>query len=258
LLISVRSAAEATLALEAGAAVIDIKEPDGGPLGRAPCSVWQEVCATVRGAAPISVALGELSEWQITPAPVVPRQAWTGIAYRKLGLAGAGPDWRSSWRELRGCLAAPQAPAWIAVAYVDWNRAGAPDPGAVLDAASESEQIVGVLLDTWDKAECLRLDVRLVAWAERVRHCGKLLAIAGGLDINLIAGLDQLMPDIVAVRGAACVGGNRRASIDPRRVSNLARLAARIPDDGLDRQGLVPERASASNLTPWASGSSLP
>jgi uncharacterized protein (UPF0264 family) len=258
LLISVRSAAEAALALEAGAAIIDVKEPDAGPLGRAPTSVWQEVSETVRGAAPISVALGELSEWLTSPRLQIPPNAWAGIAYRKLGLAGATPNWRSSWRALRESLAETHSPAWIAVAYADWKRAGAPDPDAVLATACESEQIVGVLLDTWDKAQRLVLDLPLVSWAARVRCHGKLLAIAGGLDVDLIAELDRFMPDIVALRGAACVDGNRRALIDPQRVSKLARLAARIPEYGHDRHGVAPERGSASNLTPWASGSSLP
>ena len=49
-----------------------------------------------------------------------------------------------------------------ALCVIDWKRAGAPDPDAVLATACESEQIVGVLLDTWDKAQRLVLDLPLV------------------------------------------------------------------------------------------------
>src|SRR5947209_8028398 len=43
LLVSVRSAAEARAALDGGAALIDIKEPARGPLGRADDGVMAEV-----------------------------------------------------------------------------------------------------------------------------------------------------------------------------------------------------------------------
>ena len=48
LLVSVRSAEEARAALAGGATVIDIKEPDRGPLGRAEPEVWQQVARRYR------------------------------------------------------------------------------------------------------------------------------------------------------------------------------------------------------------------
>jgi uncharacterized protein (UPF0264 family) len=204
------------------------------------------------------VALGELTEWLGSSPPDIPGRAWSGIAYRKLGLAGTARSWRASWRELRLRLGDPSGPAWIAVAYADWRRAGAPDPEAVLDAASEFDNIVGVLLDTWDKTERLAISQRLIDWAARVRHCGKLLAAAGGLDADRLGDLDSLIPDIVAVRGAACVGGDRRAPIDPLLVGRLAGLASRIPSASPVHHGGSSEPATASNRTPCASGSALP
>src|SRR5947209_7857771 len=94
LLVSVRSAEEARAALEGGAAVIDVKEPDRGPLGRADPSIWAEVRAAVPMATPVSVALGELYEWVGDDAPgdLSPLDASAGFTYRKLGLARAGRD----------------------------------------------------------------------------------------------------------------------------------------------------------------------
>ena len=60
LLVSVRSAAEARIALEAGADLIDVKEPRRGALGAADPAVWKDVCRAVAGRVPVSVALGEL------------------------------------------------------------------------------------------------------------------------------------------------------------------------------------------------------
>ena len=37
---------------------------------------------------PVSVALGELTDWLGPHSPVPPEGAWQGISFRKLGLAG--------------------------------------------------------------------------------------------------------------------------------------------------------------------------
>src|SRR4051795_6593943 len=93
LLVSVRSVDEARAALAGGAAVIDVKEPDRGPLGCADFEVCRAVRRVVPPEVPVSVALGELREWMGTgrTAPPPSPDPFAGIAYRKLGLAGAGP-----------------------------------------------------------------------------------------------------------------------------------------------------------------------
>ncbi len=88
LLVSVRSAEEARAAVRGGAAIIDVKEPARGPLGRADAVVWSQVRAVVPAAIPVSIALGELSECSVDDQPF-----FNGISYRKVGLAGAGRDW---------------------------------------------------------------------------------------------------------------------------------------------------------------------
>jgi uncharacterized protein (UPF0264 family) len=223
LLVSVRSAHEARIAAAAGASVIDVKEPLRGPLGRADQAVWREVREAVPADVPVSVALGELSEWLAPNPPVLPPGTWDGLSYRKLGLAGAGPDWRSQWRDLRSRLEEPNVPAWIAVAYADWRHTGAPDPDSVLEEALESPEIAGVLVDTWDKRRRPSFDSGWRSWIDEVKSRGKRLALAGGLDLESISAVLDLMPDLVAVRGAACKGGHRDAEIDPVRVSQLAR-----------------------------------
>ena len=59
--VSVRSAAEAEAALAGGAAVIDVKEPDRGVLGRADGAVIAAVAGAAAERAPVSAALGEAS-----------------------------------------------------------------------------------------------------------------------------------------------------------------------------------------------------
>ena len=120
LLVSVRSVEEALDALAGGASIIDIKEPARGPLGRADTEVWQAIRETLPVGVCLSVALGELPEWTHQPDP--DRSDFAGISYRKLGLAGVGPDWKVVWAELRERWS--EGPAWVAVVYSDWQRAG--------------------------------------------------------------------------------------------------------------------------------------
>ena len=100
----------------------------------------------------------------------------------------------------------------------------APIVQSLLEQAIGTDRIVGVLVDTWDKTRPIELDERWVSRSARLRQAGKLVALAGGLDCRSIASLRWIAPDIVAVRGAACVDGNRRSAIDLDRVAELSRV----------------------------------
>jgi uncharacterized protein (UPF0264 family) len=227
LLVSVRSAKEAQDALAGGAAIIDVKEPLDGPLGRATHATWRAVRAAVPPRVPVSVALGELAEWLgPLPVPAAPA-AFSGISFVKLGLAGAGTDWRERWRRLRQHLRTMRSPnpLWVAVVYADWKSARAPDPDAVLAEAADADDCRGILIDTWDKTTPSCLDPAWKSFVERARAAGRFVALAGSLDVAAIVRLAPLAPDIFAVRGAACRGGDRTSHIETERVMALARAA---------------------------------
>lgn len=219
LLVSVRSAREARQAVAGGAAIIDVKEPDRGPLGRAEATVWQAVRATVPPSIPVSAALGEIGEWDARRSP----DDLTALTYGKLGLAGAGTDWRGRWARLRSVL---PVPAWIAVSYRDWREAAAPGPDEVLDEAIDAG-CAGILFDTWRKGvSAPPIDP---AWLARAREAGLLVTLAGGLDEAAIHRLASLAPDFFAVRGAACAGGERSGVVEAALVSRLVQAAAEPP-----------------------------
>src|SRR5262249_20212626 len=141
---------EAGVALAGGAALIDVKEPGRGPLGRADPRVWREVRAAVPSSVPVSVALGELHEWRPGAARPPTAAEVAGVAYRQPGRAGAGPGWERDWADLRQEWG--PGPAWIAVVYADWTRAEAPHPDGVRSAAMAADDCAGILIDTWDKS----------------------------------------------------------------------------------------------------------
>ncbi|WZP00031.1 (5-formylfuran-3-yl)methyl phosphate synthase [Isosphaeraceae bacterium EP7] len=228
LLVSVRSAAEALAAIAGGVTVLDVKEPDRGPLGRADPEVWAAVARLAPAGIPVSVALGELREWDKQPPPR--SESWAGITYRKLGLAGSGPDGTAAWMTLRQAWG--PGPRWVAVAYADWAEANAPDPDQVLDMAISAPDCVGILVDTWSKLKPSPVDLSWSPWIERARKASRFVALAGGLDESAIARLAPLNPHVFAVRGSACQRGLRTEAINSERVSSLvraARDAGRVP-----------------------------
>ena len=225
LLVSVRTADEARDAWNAGARIIDIKDPARGPLGMADVSVWDAVRASIPPHATISAALGELPQCESLPVPN--EEHWNRIAWRKVGLAGMAesPHWQARLETLHKSWG--PRPGWIAVAYLDAAAAHAPTPQAVIEFLLAS-QCGGILFDTWSKQTQSPLD-NTQAWRERIQHiraAGFLVALAGGLCCDKIRRLKPLEPDLFAVRGAACFNGDRLAPIDPVRVADLVAAAS--------------------------------
>jgi len=225
LLVSVRSLAEAEAALLGGAALVDVKDPAAGSLGRATERLLTAVLHGVAGRLPVSAALGELLEEPFPPAV-------RGLRYAKWGLAGCGRQ--MGWEQRFAAAAERLGPAIpgcqvVAVAYADWQRAGAPPPDAVCMLAARLPA-GAFLVDTWQKDGSTLLDwlsLSEVEWLSgRCRAAGVPVALAGSLGLEQLRQMRPLAPDWFAVRGAACVGGQRDAALDPDAVRQLARVAA--------------------------------
>jgi uncharacterized protein (UPF0264 family) len=221
LLVSVRSPDEAEAALAGGAALIDVKEPAHGSLGCAGTEAIAAVVQRVAGRRPVSAALGELGE--VSADVAVP-----GLAYVKWGLAGWGE--RSDWRQALGRAAAEVACRPVAVAYADWQRAGAPSPREVCAFAC-ARGWGAFLVDTCHKDGRTLLDwltiAELSGLIAECRTAGVPVALAGSLGPAQMAQLRGLRPDWFAVRGAACRGERRTGAIDATAVRQIVDQLAR-------------------------------
>lgn len=221
LLVSVRSAAEAEAALRGGAALIDVKEPALGSLGRASATTLAEVVHAVASRCPVSAALGELRE-PFDP-PLSP-----SLAYVKWGLADCRADWQRLLGRAMRCLVEclPNCRI-VAVAYADWRQAHAPPPEEVCSFAIENS-MGAFLLDTWQKDGSTLLDGLSIEEIERLHErcrSGEVpIALAGSLGVAEITTLLPLRPEWFAVRGAVCQGRQRRAVIDEGKVRQVAGL----------------------------------
>jgi uncharacterized protein (UPF0264 family) len=227
LLVSVQSVAEVDAALAGGAALIDVKEPRRGSLGRADDETITAVVRAVAGRSPVSAALGEWNQHLCRSLP----SSIGELAFVKWGLAGCGgvTSWQGLLRVMRRHLA-EQHPGvrLVAAAYADWQRAGAPPPADVCAFACDAG-LGGFLVDTWNKDGSTLTDwvpaEQLHAWRECCSKAGVQLALAGNLGLAEIGALLDVAPDWFAVRGAACRDG-RTGSIDADRVRALAELLA--------------------------------
>lgn len=221
LLVSVRDVAEVHEAIVGGADIIDVKEPTRGSLGRPIGSVLDTVVERVAKRRLISVALGELAEWEPLANGFL-----DGISLVKIGLAGrpAESAWRMELARLRMQLEESWPARVVAVAYADWHRANAPPPYDVMEEAI-SNRYAALLIDTWGKDGKTLLDwLGVQETIDLCRACREAVlpvALAGSLGLEQIRELAPARPDLFAVRGAACVGGNRNATVSREQVAAL-------------------------------------
>lgn len=227
LLVSVRNRSEALTALDAGADLIDVKEPARGALGRADAATIAEIAAAVDGRLPVSAAFGELAEWNETQAAPF-TDALGRIQFAKVGLAQCGglPDWRLRWTTFNERL--PAGTASVAVVYAD-ATAMAPSADEVIAQAIRAG-CQAVLIDTFDKTTGSLVDqwtprqIRDIIQQIRSQH---MLAVLGGsLNEATLVTVLPLMPDVIAIRTAACISGSRTAPICAKRIRQLRSLLA--------------------------------
>ena len=217
LLVSVRNLEEARIARAAGSDLIDLKEPHRGSLGRVDKTIADQVAAELPES-PLSLALGELAEWNDTVGiPQIP----AAIRYLKLGLSHqAGVAWQPAWKRLRDAIdqRSDKRFDWIAVIYADAEAARSPAPEEIIEAARETN-CAGVLFDTWTKSAGTLTDHvsidRLRSYIESIHAAGMLAALAGSVREAHLPEILPLGADIIAVRGAVCSGRNRTGDVCP-------------------------------------------
>lgn len=189
LLVSVRSVEEAQAALEGGADIIDVKEPQRGPLGRANDEIIEAIAECVAGRAETSAALGELADGPRAPA--------RELNYLKVGLFGLDDIWRERWPVWSNSVRNP-----VLVAYADVH------PVREMVAFANEARPAAFLIDTAVKDGRTLLDHLPVERLFQLRaECRIPFALAGSLHLDAISRLMDVRPEIIGVRSGACRGG---------------------------------------------------
>jgi hypothetical protein len=225
LLVSVVDAAEARVAAAAGADVVDVKDPSRGALGEAAAHVVRAVRDVTPLHLPVSAALGDGPFTAAVAAERAEGAAASGAAFVKLGLR------HTSLAEAAGTLRAaraklPPGVRLVVASFADAERAGAPAPADLPElAAAVGAQ--GCLLDTAIKDGRGLFDwldeTELREFVQACRARELFSALAGSLRVEDLARLGPIGPDLVGVRGAACIGDRVGGRVDADRVGALVR-----------------------------------
>lgn len=221
LLASVRSAAEAAVAVAGGADIIDAKEPSAGALGRVEPTVLRAIVREIAGRRPVSATIGDLTLSPATVLAAVESTAKDGADIVKIGVfPGAVAE---TWLALRPL--ARQGLRLVAVMFAD----RAPDL-AELPARCIEAGFYGVMLDTADKAAGPLTDHlnsrELADFVRRARGFGLVTGLAGSLRRDDIPTLAPLGADYLGFRSALTVSG---------RSSGLDAAALRAVRQALDK-----------------------
>jgi uncharacterized protein (UPF0264 family) len=234
-LASVRDAAEAELAIGAGADIVDLKDPDAGALGALQPTTIEACVRAIGGRVPVSATVGDLPLEARSIRAAVLATASHGVDYVKLGLF-PGCDAEGA---LQGLAPLASGIRLILVLFAD----ALPEFDAV--ALAGRIGAAGVMLDTVGKNGValphLVAPERLRALVASARARGLAIGFAGSLRAGDVPALLALGPDLLGFRGALCRGGRRGEPIDPVR---LASIRAAIPKgSGANREANLPDLA---------------
>jgi uncharacterized protein (UPF0264 family) len=249
LLASVRSASEARIAVNAGAHVIDAKEPRAGALGALPIETISDIVRVVAGRALVSATVGDLPLDPAVLGPAMLAVASTGVDIVKIGIFGV-PD----ADRLDACLTR------LPVHLPGHGTAGMPDRGAgrgALPSAAGSQSgaariavlmadqqgcawplvpfarhgFAGAMLDTADKGcgglRAVVTDAELAKFIAATRRLGLQVGLAGSLMPEDVPALACLYPDYLGFRTALCRAGDRQGALDQLACEQLMALLAR-------------------------------
>lgn len=223
LLASVRTVEEALLAAQAGADIIDLKEPRAGALGALPLALIELIVARVRSltAAPVSATIGDLADGAIDEMlRRVEATARTGVDFVKVGIV-SGRHAQAALAAL-AAVSAPVVPLFFADAGLELGliefACAAGFPIVMVDTADKRG---GSLFDRVDLAG-------LRSMIATAHAAGARAGLAGSLRADHVPLLRDLAPDIAGFRGALCDGG-RTGSLVEAKVREL-RAALRLPE----------------------------
>jgi (5-formylfuran-3-yl)methyl phosphate synthase len=215
LLASVRTEEEAVLAVEAGADIIDLKDPNTGALGALPIDRITTIVKRVRNlsSAPLSATIGDLADGEVEETVRrVQTTAATGVDFVKVGIP-RGLHAHETLAILGG-LQASVVPLFLADAGLDF----------ILIEAACAAGFPVVMVDTADKRAGSLFDFvprnTLRRFVETVHAARARAGLAGSLRFDHVPALRELAPAIAGFRGALCEG-SRSGRLVPERVRAL-------------------------------------
>ena len=224
MLASVADAAEASVGVQFGADVIDLKDARRGALGAVSLDIARQAVAAVAGRCETSAALGDPPYDE--DALVAAARALAAIGVDTLKLAVDAPTLDRLGDSL---MRLAREVALVGMMFADEQ------PDFALLAKLKELSFKGAMLDTRDKTRGRLLAhlevVQLNQFCSQCRALKLMSGLAGSLEAPDVPRLLLVRPDVLGFRGALCHAHDRRGAIDPAAVVLIRDLIPRERTD---------------------------
>jgi len=231
LLISPINTQEAREAIDGGADIVDVKNPKEGSLG----ANFPWVIRNIREITPknmkVSATLGDVPYKPGTVALAAAGAIVSGADYIKVGLYGT-TNYSEALEVMENVVKTVDEfnsdAIVVAAGYADAHRVGAVDPMEIPKIAADSGSDLA-MVDTAVKDGKTLFDFMneetLSQFTEQTHEYGLKSALAGSVTEEQLPILAELGCDVVGIRGAACIGGDRNSgSIHHEAVARLKQI----------------------------------
>lgn len=215
LLISPKNKTEAIEAIAGGANIIDVKNPNEGPLGASFPWIIKQIRQITPKDTEVSCTLGEAPHLPGSMALASLGAATTGVNYIKAGLSGLKTAKEAVYLMQNVIKAAKEYDSSIKVVisgYADAARIDTVDPLCVPKIAYETQADIA-MLDTAIKDGkglfTFLTNPQLQRFVELAHSFGLKAALAGSLQKTNLYAVHKLGADVVGLRGAACTSNDR-------------------------------------------------
>lgn len=216
MLISVRSVEEADIALQNGADIIDLKDPDQGALGALPMSDIRSIINFVAARKPISATIGDIPMQPDFIVQRVTQLQGLPINYIKIGFFEAD-DYMSCLGGVSEIKMISQP--LIAVLFAEHHY-----PKNLI-ADIKQAGFIGIMLDTANKNGKTYQDyfseLAFEAFASEIRAQHLLFGIAGSLQISHVKAAKKVNPHFMGFRGGVCIENQRQSELDRQKIYNI-------------------------------------
>ncbi len=218
LLISVKNVAEALIALDAGADIIDLKDPNIGALGALDDVICAQIVQAVNGRKLISATVGEQHASLNALIASIKSRAVIGVDVIKIAACSHfyAADFMAEVTKLT-CVGTKMVVVFFADEVMDLS----------LIAALQNAGFYGAMLDTRRKqADLLTVQSKLnlqnfVTLCEKNRLKS---GLAGSLKPQHIDELVRINPSYIGFRGGVCENSLRQGGLSAHKVLNTAKL----------------------------------
>jgi (5-formylfuran-3-yl)methyl phosphate synthase len=215
LLISPINTDEALESIEGGADIVDVKNPKEGSLGANFPWVIKEIREMTPKDMLVSATLGDVPYKPGTVSLAAMGALVSGADYIKVGLYGT-QNYHEALEVMENVVRTVRenssSAVVVASGYADAHRVGAISPMKIpkvaADAGADLAMVDTAVKDGKTLFDFMDMDA-LQKFVDEIHDYGMKSALAGSIKKDQLKPLYDINCDVVGVRGAACIGGDR-------------------------------------------------